>query len=282
MDQATTVSKAAPPPPKRKRAARLMTVVDKQRVTPQMMRVVLTAPSLEGYNEHSYAAHIKLMLPHPGESEPTLPILTDKGPVWPEGKKKPIVRTYTVRHLRNGELAVDFVLHADHGPACYWALNCAPGDQVGVVGPAGPLPMIKEADYMVLAGDTSALPGIAAILEHLAEDAQGHAFIEIPDESEKQALRHPQGVGITWLVRGAAAPSQSHLLYNALSALEIPAEASLQAWVAGENSVVIELRKLLRERYGLAKPMLYAVPYWKESLNEEAYHSERHRVMDEL
>ncbi|MGJ8523664.1 Vibriobactin utilization protein ViuB [Carnimonas sp. R-84981] len=282
MDQATTVRKAAPTPPKRKRAARLMTVVDKHRITPQMMRVVLTAPSLEGYDEHSYGAHIKLMLPHANESEPTLPTLTDKGPVWPEGKKKPIVRTYTVRHLRDGQLAIDFVLHADHGPASHWALHCSAGDQVGVVGPAGPLPMIKDADYMLLAGDTSALPGIAAILENLAEDAQGHAFIEIPNESEQQALRHPEGVGITWLIRGADSPSQSHRMYNALSALDIPDTASLQAWVAGENSVVIELRKLLRERYGLTKPMLYAVPYWKESLNEEAYHSERHRVMDEL
>ncbi|WP_027348687.1 siderophore-interacting protein [Halotalea alkalilenta] len=275
---------AGSPAPRKKRAPSLFEVLRTERLSPRMIRVVLGGEGIDAFDENAYAAHIKLMLPRPGQREPSLPTLGEQGPVWPPASQRPIVRTYSVRACDRdkGELVVDFVAHGDEGPASRWALAARPGDRIGIAGPGGPMPMLKPADWTLLAGDMTALPAIAAMLERLPEDARGCALIEIPDPAERQELRHPSGVELRWLVREAKSPSESRLLLDAAIALDIPSQASLFAWVGGENAAVIALRDHLRDRHSLRKPMLYAVPYWKYTLDEETYHQERHRVMDEL
>ncbi|MEH6709090.1 MAG: siderophore-interacting protein [Alloalcanivorax venustensis] len=54
------------------------------------------------------------MIPRPGQTEIPLPPFGDAPP-----EERPIVRTYTLRHFdsEHGEVVVDFMMHADHGPA---------------------------------------------------------------------------------------------------------------------------------------------------------------------
>jgi hypothetical protein len=45
---------------------------------------------------------------------------------------------------------------------------------------------------------------------------------------------------------------------------------------------VIALRDHLLATLPASRAGMYAVPYWKRRQNEEQYHKERHRIMDEL
>jgi NADPH-dependent ferric siderophore reductase len=260
---------------------RMLRVRRTEQLSPHMRRIVLAGPELAGFPVHSDGAHIKMLLPRPGQLEPILPTLGPDGPVWPAREVSPISRTYTVSRYDPvaEELSVDFVLHGDNGPASSWALRAKAGDAVGVAGPGGPPRFHPDAGSYLLFGDPSALPVIGAVLAHLPARARGHAFIEIADGGEIQELRYPPGVVLHWLVRGAVRPGASTLLLKAARALAWPA-STVSVTLAGESRQVIAVREhLLRDR-GLAPEALYAVPYWKDLHTEEAYHAERHQIMD--
>jgi NADPH-dependent ferric siderophore reductase len=260
---------------------RLLRVIRCEQLNPHMRRVVLGGPALDGFPPDSDGAHIKLLLPRPGQVEPVLPTLGPDGPVWPPADVRPISRTYTVSSFNPhaGELVVDFVLHDDHGPASAWAARAREGDAIGVAGPGGPPRFQPDAGYFLMFGDPSAMPAIASVLAHLPAKAQGAVFIEVADASERQRPRHPPGVTIHWLSRGQVRPGASTLLLDAARKLAWPT-VPVSVTLAGESRQVVAVREhLLRER-GLPPEALYAVPYWKDLHTEEAYHAERHQIMD--
>lgn len=51
-------------------------------------------------------------------------------------------------------------------------------------------------------------------------------------------------------------------------------------WLAGEDRIVVQLRRYVRRELKVERNQLYAMPYWCEGLNEEDYHQKRHDVMD--
>ncbi len=260
---------------------RMLRVLRTEQLSPRMRRIVLAGPALAGFPVDSAGAHIKMLLPRPGQLEPILPTLGPDGPLWPPREVSPISRTYTVSHYdaELGELSVDFVLHGDDGPASRWALRAQVGDAVGVAGPGGPRRFHPDAGCYLLFGDPSALPVISAVLAQLPARARGHAFIEIADCGEIQELLYPPGVVLHWLVRGAVRPGASTLLLDAARALAWPS-AMVSVTLAGESRQVIAVREHLLRARGLAPDALYAVPYWKDLHTEEAYHAERHEIMD--
>jgi NADPH-dependent ferric siderophore reductase len=261
---------------------RLLQVLEARDVSPHMRRVVLGGPALSGLVAWP-AAHIKLFLPRPGQARLTLPTLDADGrPVWPPLAERPITRTYSVRRHdpRLALLEVDFALHTPGGVASQWAARAVPGMQVGLAGPGGPNPMLKPADWYLLAGDLSALSAIAALVEALPRDARGCAFIQISNERDRQVIDAPRGVQLVWLVTEHCVQPCTDLLESVRNA-HLPRAGSF-AWIAGENAQVVAIRDYLRRERGFSNAALYAVPYWKQNENEEQYHAERHRVMDEL
>jgi NADPH-dependent ferric siderophore reductase len=260
---------------------RMLRVRRIEQLSPQMRRIVLAGPALAGFPLDTEGGHIKLLLPRPGQLEPVLPTLGPDGPVWPPADVRPIARTYTVSIYdpAAGELGVDFVMHDDAGPASGWAASAREGSAVGVAGPGGPRRLVPGTDCYLLFGDPSAIPVLASVMAKLPASASGHAFIEVPDRGEIQSLRCPPCVQLHWLVRGQVRPGASTLLLEAARALRWPA-GSISVTLAGESRQVVAVREhLLRER-GLPSESLYAVPYWKDLHTEEAYHAERHQIMD--
>jgi NADPH-dependent ferric siderophore reductase len=57
---------------------------------------------------------------------------------------------------------------------------------------------------LLLVGDETALPAIAAILEGLAPETVGIAYLEVPVDADVQILRAPAGVEVVWLPRNGA------------------------------------------------------------------------------
>ncbi|MBD7995810.1 siderophore-interacting protein [Arthrobacter sp. Sa2CUA1] len=162
-----------------------------------------------------------------------------------DAQQRGSMRTYTVRASRCAapapEIDVDFVLHFDAdgvgGPASAWAAQAQPGDRVTVIGPNAVHCVTAEsyggiewrpglARHVLLAGDETAVPAVASILENLPEGVTGHALLEIPDETDAQPISTRSGVVITWLPRGGR--PHGELLERAVrEAVAVPGYASL-------------------------------------------------------
>ncbi|MDZ7922745.1 MAG: siderophore-interacting protein [Marinagarivorans sp.] len=261
---------------------RLLNVVEIIDVSPSLRRIRLSGDNLLGFPADKNGSHIKVFIPRAGQNAPQLPWLENNTILWPPADQKPITRTYSVRHYCPVQniLDVEFVLHGAHSPASGWAQAAKLGDQIGIAGPGGPDPLLAPADWHFCMGDLTALPAISALLENMPANAQGHVLIHIENASEKFSLAAPQGVAVQWLVTPISHAKAK--LLAAFTALNIPAKGSRSAFVAGENGCVVALREALRARLGLTKASLYAVPYWRHGQDEETYHQERHRIMDEV
>lgn len=240
-----------------------------EEITPRLRRLVLGGPELAGFGT---GPNIKLLFPPPGLAVPEWPLEGAEGEaLWPPLERRPIARTYSVRRFdpRRGELWVDLVRHGHDGPAARFMERARPGDRLGVGGPGGRA--LPAAPFVLLAGDHSGLPSIAAILERLPASARGLALIEVADTRDELDLAAPPGIELRYLHRDGAEPGTTRLLEQAVKAAALPPQFA--AWVATESAAARALRAHLRDERGLPASALVAVGYWKRGLAEPAYHA---------
>lgn len=196
------------------------------RPCPTFARVAFRGPELDDFGTpgRTFDQRIKVLFPPLGGALPGLTGGSDWYAEWlalPEAEQG-AMRTYSIRELRadehGTEVIVDFVLHiapGSTGPAALWASSAAPGDEVLLVGPrrgrfdGGGIEFAPgDASRVLLAGDETAAPAIARILEDAAPDLCGDAFIEMPGADETLPIRAPRGVQVHWLGRSHAAPGE--------------------------------------------------------------------------
>lgn len=260
-------------------------------LSPVLRRVIFVGPDLlgvrmpDGYLLDSmrttgFDDRLLVILPGPGAQEPVLPI-QGRGHIEhrPDGGVG-VRRSYTVRRWapERGELSIDFVLHG-HGPAASWAANCAPGDSLHVLGPGVSHGPPEDVDWLLVAGDETALPAIARWLEEMAPDTVADVLIEVDVPEHAPALMHPESVRVTWLYRRGVPAARSTLLLDAMRAL--PArEGSGFAWVAAEAGVVRAIRSHLREDRGLPRPQVEAAGYWRQGASEDDEDGHDHEGQD--
>lgn len=248
-------------------------------VTPGMRCITFTNDDLDTYPENTEGAHLKIFLPVEGQTKPTMPAFSEKGPVWPENEPRAIVRTYSVRAIRPAqkELDIEFAVHEDAGPAINFAMNAKIGDYIGVTNPGGPDPLLAPASHYYMAGDPSSLPALMALIETMAPDVQGKVIIRVENESDCQAIRAPKNLDIIWLI--GSVEEQTQNLINKFMSWPLPSN-DVAFWIAGEDRIIRALRRYIRRDKGYERSQIYAIPYWRFGYNEEGYHDERHHVMD--
>ncbi|MER7806584.1 siderophore-interacting protein [Streptomyces sp900116325] len=246
-----------------------------ERITPRMARITFTGDALADVMEDRPDQQMKLCFPR-GQGAPVLPEQhadDTYGMRWYEAylaipeAERPWTRSFTVRaydRARN-EMTVDFVLHGETGPASRWGSTAHPGDVLGMVGPssmyARPLP---ASDWLLLAGDATALPAIGTLLEALPAGMRAVAYVEVADEQEEQRLTSAADVAVHW-VHG---PGRT--LVDAVRAADLPGEAATgAAWLAGESGAVRALRRHLVEERGLARPAVEFSGYWRRALTQD-------------
>lgn len=276
------------------------TVSEVSRLSPSMIRITCTGPEFEHFGPCRYDIRIKLILPVPERGFADFPTGADW---WDEWRQLPVerqnpIRTYTVRAFRpeTAELDIDLVQHGINGPASAWASEVRVGDPVAVLGPnrryvgdAGGVEFVPPppGTPMLLAGDETALPAIAAILEQVPADVRGKAIIEVPYPGDRIELIKPAGVSVEWLVRdgrpigqpmldcfadhaaemfggqtGPAAAEPIDDLDPELEPWEVPEQGSY-AWIAGEAAMVRALRRLLVNDLGVPKSSVAFMGYWR-------------------
>ncbi|SEL98745.1 siderophore-interacting protein [Streptacidiphilus jiangxiensis] len=250
-------------------------VLRTQTLGPSMRRVVLGGPDVDRFRSGGRDQRFKLFLPQPGEPAPLVP--TWAGPDWyaewrhMEPSRRAVMRSYTVRAQRPGELAVDFALHDGTGPAGRWAATAAPGDHVVALGPTDPdnagidFRPPQGTRWVLLAADLTALPAVAGIVSWLGAahpELPVRAWIEVPFERDRQELvSQSADLTVRWVARGG-------LPGAVVTTQGLPA-GTPYAWLAGEAGCVRDLRRhLLRER-GFERSQVTFTGYWRRGASEE-------------
>ncbi|MEW2067378.1 siderophore-interacting protein [Streptomyces sp. NPDC007346] len=250
-----------------------------ERITPRTARITFTGEALPRLLEDRPDQQMKLCLPREGRSvaEGLLPEQDAEdvhGMRWYEAflaipeARRPWMRGFTVRAYDRGarEMTVDFVLHGEGGPASRWGADARPGDVLGMVGPsslyARPLP---EVASMLLAGDETALPAIATVLEALPAATRAVVYAEVADAGEELELPAAAGgAEVRWIHR-----DRGGSLLEAVRGAGAALDGVDAAWVAGEASAVRALRRHLVEERRLPKGSVEFSGYWRRALTQD-------------
>lgn len=265
------------------------TVIGIEDLSPVFRRVTFGGEGLRdfGCSGHPRDLRFKLIIPSAGATEPEFDLLQflseqdpESGVSWYQAwlqidpAVRGAMRTYTVREWRAEacELVVDMVLHTDaqgySGPAAAWALSAQVGHSLHVIGPSrhaeGPTAGIEfapaDADTILLAGDETAVPAIASILESITNGesikggesvkgakVQGKAILEVPSAEDILELDAPAGFEVQWLPRGDADHGQ--LLEPAVrDAVRVENQVHTENRVFVENGALTETRAFTENR----------------------------------
>lgn len=226
-----------------------------------MVSVRLGGDALSGFTLEAPTQHIKVFLPAPGQDAPAIPVFTENGPVFPDDAPRPVVRTYTPRKFdeETGTLEVQFVLHGE-GPASEWAERAEAGDKIAVGGPGGRFLLDLAAQRWWIAGDESAIPAIATLLEALPASAIADVHLEVADSSDEIKFVTPAQATITWHHRTEPESWGEVLLESAEHAA---IGSGTQVWVACEASGVRRIRRHFLADRRLPASSVMTRGYWR-------------------
>lgn len=213
---------------------------------------------LTGFAIEEPAASVRLLLPVDGE----LVMPTWDGNIFllPDGARATI-RTFTPRRFDSTSLQLDLeiVIH-DSGAAADWVQQADIGDNAAISGPGRGYTIDPSATGFVLAGDETAIPAIAQLLEWLPRDRPAHALIEARHSGGRLAMPEHPHAEIDWLDRPTGADSGDTLV-DAIVATTILPGASV--WAAGEAGAMYRIRQHLFEERGLPRSAATVRGYWK-------------------
>lgn len=243
-----------------RRPPRLVDVRSVSRLTPRLVSVQLGGDGLAGFRIEAPTSHIKVFLPGEGQTTLTLPTFGPDGPAGAEDAPRPVVRTYTPRRFdpATGTLEVQFVLHGS-GPASAWAERATVGDQLAIAGPGGRFHLDPAVERWWIAGDESAIPAVATLLEALPPSTVADVHLEVESAADEIPLASSAQTTVTWRHRRTP-DAWGAELHDA--ALDLPLSDGTHYWVACEASAVRRIRKHLLARQVPANTLVTR-GYWR-------------------
>jgi NADPH-dependent ferric siderophore reductase len=238
------------PPPNR--PLRNTLVVETAQLTPNMVRIVVEGPELEGFAVGEFTDH------------------------YVKCRFGDTTRTYTVRHwdAKRLRLTLDFVVHGDKGIAGPWAASARPGDTLTLSGPGGGYAPSPDADWHLMVGDEAVIPAIAVSLERIDPGVPVFVILEVGGPEDEQPLSSPGALYLQWLYRTLSPGEDPDLQLRAVSTLDLP-EGRGQAFVHGEAEAVLRVRRHLLQELGVDRDDLSATGYWKRRRTDEQWRAEK-------
>lgn len=284
--------------------ARVTAITD---VTPSFRRFTFGGSDLADYGDPGLDQRIKIVFPTATASIQDMPTGEDWWTLWREmdEARRPPFRTYTTRYVRRdvGEVDVDMVAHEVVGPASAWIAEARVGDEVLIFAPTTQHTGVSfgidfvppaRVDDILLAGDETAAPAIAVILEQLPHDARGVVVLEVPDDADAHYLpthpgfeyrvsarrgstRHAHLVGAVEDAAAALAPAGRGAHVEEIDVdhdilWEVPRTAKggaalksapLYAWLAGEAGAIKTVRRHLVAGLGVDRRAVAFMGYWR-------------------
>jgi NADPH-dependent ferric siderophore reductase len=185
-------------------------------------------------------------------------------------KRRPRVRTYTIRRFRPDELAFDieFSIHDESNPAraapgTAWALAAEPGEQVAFLDEGGGYVPTADAGWQLLVGDESAVPAILAILEQSHDTLPATVFLEVPTDADiPHEVTAPAATKIHWLPRNGSFLQPGSLALRTVRDAQLP-DGPFYTWVAGESSLATGIRRHLVAERNVPKSAISFRGYWR-------------------
>ena len=276
-------------------------------LSPSFRRFTFGGDDLADYGDPGFDQRIKVVFPTATVSLDAMPDGDEWYTIWremPESERPPF-RTYTTRQVRSDacEVDVDMVSHEIQGPASAWIAGARVGDEVLILAPTTAHSGVSfgidfvppaQTDALLLAGDETAAPAIAVILEQLPAEARGTVVLEVPHEDDLAYLPHHPGFDYVVGARGDR-PRHAHLLPavqqaaaalapegrgSAVTEIDVDADilwevprtakggaalksAPLYSWLAGEAGAIKSLRRHLVAEQGVDRRAIAFMGYWR-------------------
>ena len=284
--------------------ARVTAITD---LTPSFRRFTFGGADLADYGDPGFDQRVKVVFPTESLGLDAMPTGEDWYAQWrelPESQRLPF-RTYTTRYVRHArrEVDIDMVSHGVLGPASEWIERARVGDEVLIFAPTTAHTGVSfgidfvppaQVDDILLAGDETAAPAIAAILEQLPRDARGVVALEVPAAADAAYLPHHPGFEVRVGAREGLSRHE-HLVSavtDAAEALTPPGRgadveeididhdilwevprtarggaalkrAPVYAWLAGEAGAIKTLRRHLVSERGVDRRAVAFMGYWR-------------------
>ncbi|WEK14230.1 MAG: siderophore-interacting protein [Candidatus Microbacterium phytovorans] len=282
-------------------------------VTPSFRRFTFGSPNLADYGDPGFDQRVKILFPTPTASLDDMPTGDDWYDRWRElpDERRPVMRTYTTRAVRNdaGEVDIDMVAHDVLGPASAWISEASVGDEVLILAPTSSHTGVSygidfvppaRSENILLAGDETAAPAIAVILEQLPPEARGVVVVELPHPADAEYLPRHDGFEYHVSAREGDATRHTHLLTAVAECAErlVPGgrgadveeidvdtdilwevprtakggaalkSAPLYSWLAGEAGAIKTLRRHLVTERGVDRRAVAFMGYWRLGRSE--------------
>jgi NADPH-dependent ferric siderophore reductase len=250
-----------PGPPPNLPPRRWATIEKIEHVTGRVTRLHLGGDEMRGFEPGRPGAHVKLILPPPGETRPAIPERYEgRRAIFAEGVIPPTLRTYTpLRFDPNGVLEVELLEHGD-GFASNWVRRARVGDAIIVAGPRGGWDVPQDGDWYLVLADETAIPAATQVIGALPPRKRILAF-EVVDEGEKRAVT-ADGEPVRWLYRGPDAGRAGLALEEFAWGLDLPGGRGY-AWVACEAGAMRRIRRHLIDDRQLSPERMVTRGYWR-------------------
>ncbi len=283
--------------------ARVRAITD---LTPSFRRFTFASPELADFGDPGFDQRIKIVFPARDADLDTMPTGDEWWPQWREMPmdSRPTFRTYTTRFVRPEacEVDVDMVVHDVLGPASAWIVEAQVGDEILIYGPGRETAQNLGIDFVppartghiLLAGDETAAPALAVILEQLPREARGTVVLEVPLDADMPYLpshpgfearlasrehrtRHEHLVGAVSEVADRLVPDGRGAEVEEIDIdhdilWEVPRTAKggaalksapLYSWLAGEAGAITSLRRHLVSELGVDRRAVAFMGYWR-------------------
>ncbi|WP_326726481.1 siderophore-interacting protein [Streptomyces phaeochromogenes] len=243
----------------RRRQMLSLTVQASEQISPHFMSITLGGDDIQHLDQSGFDQSGRLFFAAPDDDDVFLP----SSERWilqltlqSTAKRRPRVRTYSIRRFRPQALAFDIEisLHESNGshkpaaPGTRWALAAQPGAKVAFLDEGYSYAPTAGAAWQLLVGDESALPAIASILERSAQTPEAlpaEVFLEVPaPEDVRDEITAPPGTTIHWLPRPDPSTKPGALALEAVKQAQLP-DGRFYTWTAGESSLATGVRRHL-------------------------------------
>lgn len=231
----------------------LTRVVSATRISRDFIRLRVAGTDLARFGQE--LIHFRLALQPPGTTDPQWPVIGPQGQtLWPKGAAALHRPSYTTRAVCPDGTWLDLDIFDHHGGRTReFALTAAAGMQVGLTGPGGG--GVATGARLLLAGDETAYPALARIIEARATSASGQVFLlgDQPDYPMPQR----DGFDLHHLPQGDEALIR-HLR-------ETPPAPDCHIWIAARKSTIAGLRQVLIDEQDRPRALVTLAAYWTDT-----------------
>lgn len=248
------------------RKVRLTQVAAINRLSPHLTRFELIGPDLADFPIGQDGAHVKVLLPHPGEILPNLD-MTSENPA--------LKRSYTIREFDavDKKLVIDFVVNCHQGPATDWASQAKVGDYLGIAGPGVRKLTDFNAESYLLIGDVTAVNAVNGYAKFIQPNALVKALVTVPTRSDIITMDGGEHLQINWRIEDEN-PAD---IEECVSALASELSVNSQVFIGLEASQLRAVKSMLLCDLDFNRLNIHATGYWKKGLDADRFNSDKKR-----